>query len=254
MNLFKAIIVEDEIQNAELLQHFIKKHCPRINLEGTAYTIHEAEIIIKEKKPHILFLDILINGELIFEVLKKVDLPEKSQIIFITAFDEFAIKAIKANALDYLLKPINIKELKLAVDKAISNLNVKIPQNNHFFNELESSIKGLLQNQQKRIAISSQNETIFINENDILFLTSQRKYTIINLKNGSEHVSTKNIGEYEKMLTPKIFFRIHHSHIINLNYLTKIDKTKGSYCELIDGTLLPLSIRKGKELRNYIKF
>lgn len=251
MNLFKTIIVDDEIPSTELLSYFIKKHCPRLSVEGIAHNLSEAEIIIKQNEPDILFLDIQINDQVIFDMLNKVGDLKNFQIIFVTAFDEYAVKAIKIDAIDYLLKPIDINSLKIAVDKAILNIKNKVTFNKLSYSKFETSMKDFLYNRDKKIAISSQNEIVFVHESEILFLTSHRKYSVINLKNGKELVSSKNIGEFEKVLTPENFFRIHHSHIINLNYLKKI---KSGYCELANGALLQMSIRKGKELKNFMKF
>ncbi len=248
MKSYTAIIVEDELQSRNLLSHFIKKYCPRLNIKGAASNIEDAEVIIQKIKPDILFLDIQINNNLIFEMLDRIDI-KKFRIIFTTAYKEYAIKAIKADAIDYLLKPIDIDSLKIAVNKAI--VNIESNHENISNKDLEYLMEKVFFNRNKKIAISSKNETVLVYENNISFLASHGKYTIINLKDNKEIVSCKNIGEYEKILTPNMFFRVHHSYIINLNYLEKI---KDGYCELINGTSLPMSIRKGRKLKDILNF
>ncbi len=254
MQYLKAIIVEDESNNAKLLQHFLEKHCPMLITEGIAKNVIEAKELIIAEKPDIVFLDILLDDELVFDLFKNKEELPNFQIIFTTAFDEYAIKAFKYNTVDYLLKPIDIGELKKAVDRAIKNHNKELKTSNQTIKSIEEAIKNKQSYNSKIIAIASQKEVLLINEDDIISCSSHGKYTSFQLISGDEIVSSKNIGEYEKLLTPLKFFRIHHSHIINLNHLVKIDKRKDNYCELSNGKLLPLSKRRSSELRKFLNF
>lgn len=248
----KTIIVEDEKQNSNLLCYFLEKHCPMLLVEGIAKNIEEAKEMIKLKKPALVFLDIHLENKLIFELFEDKDLVIDFQIIFTTAFEEYALKAFQYNTIDYLLKPINITDLKRAVNKVINNYNELQYPSIQMIKTLEGLIKNEQNKNQKVVPISSQTEILLIKEDDILFCSSQRKYTIFHFTNGKECVSSKNIGEYEKLLSPVKFFRIHNSYIINLTYLIKIDKTKDYYCELINGELLPLAKRRREQLKNIL--
>jgi two-component system LytT family response regulator len=248
-----TVIVEDEINNAELLHHFLTKYCPQLIVEGIAKDLKEAKELIKLKKPKLLFLDIVLDHELSFDLLEDKDLS-KTQIIFTTAFDKYALKAHKFNTIDYLLKPINIKELKDAVDRAIVKIEDGFILDKDLINSIKNEIQLHKEGEIKRIAISSQNDILLINQDDIISLTSNGKYTIFNFSNGQENVSSKNIGEYEKILNPNKFIRIHHSYMINIDHLIKIDKTKDYYCLLSNGSLLPVSKRKREHLKKMLLF
>ncbi|MEE3998738.1 LytTR family DNA-binding domain-containing protein [Tenacibaculum sp. FZY0031] len=250
MELFKVLIVDDETHCAKLLSYLLKKYCPNLLVSGVATNVNEAEILLNEINPDIVFFDILMNNELIFKLIDSIE-TINFQIIFTTAFDQYALKSIKVNAVDYLLKPINIHDLKNSVNKAILNCQNKVNFNETALNELKNYVKLQVCKEQKFIAISSKTDAILIREDNIVYCKSQGIYTIFILRNGEEYVSSKNVGEYEKKLTSSMFFRIHHSYIINLNYLIKV---KGFYCELIDGTTLPLAKRRSKGLREIIKF
>lgn len=165
------------------------------------------------------------------------------QIIFVTAFDRYAIKAFKYSALDYLLKPINIEELKNAVTKVAA----QIKNNQSKGNE---NVSTLLHNLNKEtvsnptIAISGLNGVIFIYVKSIIRMEAQKNYTLVFLNNGEKIMVTKNLGTFEELLPDSSFCRIHHSHIVNLDFIRKYNKGRGGHIEMEDGTEIEVSVRK----------
>lgn len=246
----RTIIVEDEKNNADALSYMLKKYCPQIIVEGIAKTLKEAEELIKTEKPDLVFLDIHIKDRLIFELFDDNHIPDY-QIIFTTAYDKYAIDAFKLNTVDYLLKPISIKKLKEAVERAINTQKtidqkvLEILKNSIFQNQIEIP---------NTLAISSLKEILLVKKDDIVSLSASGKYTLFNFACGEEIISTKNIGEYEKYLETPTFFRIHKSHIINLNHLVKISKEEGDYCNLSNGKTLPIAKRRKDYLKKILNF
>ena len=246
-----AIIVEDELNSAKLLHYLLEKHCPMFVVDGIAKNVEEATELIQLKKPDVVFLDIQLEDQLVFKLFES-KLP-KFQIIFTTAYNEYAIKAFKYDTVDYLLKPINITELKNAVNKVAIKKSEGMYIESQVIERIQNTIRREIVEEERMIAIASPKETLIIKESDIIFCSSQGKYTIFKLTNEKECVSSKNIGEYQKVLSPSKFFRIHHSYIINLSHLVKISKTKGNYCELSNGKSLPLAQRRKEELKKILE-
>lgn len=246
--LFKAIIIEDEVNNAKLLSHFLDSYCKEVLVEGIAANLEEAEELISKTSPDIVFTDVVLKNELAIDLFDVVD-PAKFQIIFTTAHQEYASKAFRLNAADYLTKPINIQHLKDAVQRAILNIENKALQeenNNIENNKRNDSFSD------KIISIHSKNEVILVKVDDIIYLNSERKYTIFHMINGSQYVSTNNLGHYEKSLNLDYFVRIHNSYIINLHHLTKVSKSDGNFCVLKNGKSLPISRRRFTVLKEIL--
>ncbi|OXB03350.1 hypothetical protein B0A81_18640 [Flavobacterium plurextorum] len=250
MNKYKAILVDDEVNNILLLKHLIGKYCINIEVIGEALTITSAIGIINEMEPDILFLDIRLNGREVFEMLDEIKIS-KAQVIFVTSHDEYALKAIKYNAIDYILKPVIIEELILSINKAVT----KIERENYFdFSSLKmDKIEKNISNNRDYIAVASMDKIELIKTSDILYVGSDSKYATFYLVNGKEYVSNKNLIFYEDVLDSAVFFRIHKSYIINIRYTVRIIKRDGSYCELLNGMFLPISKRKQELFNRFLK-
>ncbi|SEP66251.1 LytR/AlgR family response regulator transcription factor [Flavobacterium urocaniciphilum] len=237
MTKYDAILVDDEENNIVILDFFIKKFCPSINIVKTCINLEETILAINKYKPSIAFLDIQINENQIFEVLDKIDISE-IEIIFVTAYDEFALKAFKYNAIDYVLKPISIEDLILATNKAIQRIEEKKIFENEIFKRNKLKSKDLF------LTVHSLDKIDIINFEEIIFCKSDGRYTIFFLRNNEQIMACKNIGEYEELLTFNNFYRIHHSYIVNISYILKINKKAGYYCEMKNGAMIPISRRK----------
>lgn len=219
--MLSAIIVDDEISNIENLTILLQKYCPKISVVATATNAEQGLLLIREVKPAILFLDIQMPGKDGFDLLKGITNPD-FEVIFVTAYDQYAIQAIKFSAIDYLLKPVNINELVNAVDRAA--LTAEKKKHNE---RLENLISSISNKSQLRIAIVTSKETLFLSPETILFCKSDNNYTSFYLKNGQKHISSKPIFEYEELLSPHRFIRCHQSYLVNSVFIKSWIKVDG---------------------------
>ncbi len=237
--MITAIIIDDEAKGRLALREKLSAYCPQIKLLAEAVNGQEALLLIQEHKPQLIFLDIempRMNG---FEMLN--ELPEKKfHIIFTTAYDQYAIKAIKYAAFDYLLKPIDIEELQAAVSKIAAAEN----------NQTKKQVDLLQQNMQhpkkqiNKLAIPTLEGLLFFDINDIVHLEANSNYTTIYLSNKTKITASKTLKEFEEILPEEIFFRTHHSHLINLKYIKRYIKGDGGQIELQNGNYVDVSRRK----------
>lgn len=223
MAQFNAIIVDDELNVRQTLEILVSNNCPEIKLCGSAESAEIARGLLKAFDIHLIFLDISMPHENGFDFIATIP-KEQYAIIFTTAHEEYALKAIKANAIDYLLKPINPSELKEAVEKAISYLNLRLNQNNiqdiytQSLDNLIKQVKGDVQ-QVNKITVVEKFGFRIVEVENIRYLEADSNYTIIHLSGLDKIISSKSLGEFEKVLETNRFFRIHKSNIINLDYL-----------------------------------
>lgn len=239
--MIRAVIIDDEPNNVNSLQVILKKFCPEINIVGTADNANSAFDLINETSPQLLFLDIEMPYGNAFDLLNRLN-NINFEIIFITAFDTYAIKAFKYSALDYLLKPINIEDLKKAVQRVSKFVN------NGLIND---KVINLLQNMNtstemtlKKLALPTMDGLIFLKTQDIIRLEASGSYSIIHVVNKQPIIVTKPLGSFEELLQENLFCRIHHSHIINLDYIKKYNKGRGGTVEMEDGVNIEVSVRK----------
>ncbi len=251
MKKYTAVIVDDESKNIELLSHFLQKYCPRVEVIKTCTSRKNAIEYLSNENPDIVFMDIRLDIGTGFDVLKAVDL-KNSQIIFVTAYNEYALKAFKFNVVDYILKPIDIEDLIKAVNTAIERINRQEPINLNLIESLIESINPK-DNSLDFVAIPTINKIDFIKTNQIIYLKSDGKYTEFHLLDGKIIISSKNIGEYNQLFDSNKFFRIHNSYIVNIYFVKEINKTGGNYIELINDISLPIAKRRQIELHKFIK-
>lgn len=223
--MFTAIIVDDEELGSETLNIMVQKYCPEIKILGIAHDVDDAIEMIYDLNPTILFLDIDLPSGTGFDILSKTSNISK-EVIFTTAHSEHAIKAIKENACDYLLKPILVSDL---VD-AFSKLKKK------FEEKLQTSVYL----KDKKIPISSADGINFYDATEIIRAEANSNYTLVYLNDGRQIISSKTLKVIESQL-PSYFIRIHSSHIINLNFITKYIKGDGGFVKLNDDKLIPVS-------------
>jgi len=241
--MIKAIIIEDEIRSIKLLENLLKEYCPEVELIGTASNVTKAFELINSQKPDLIFLDIEMQKETGFNLLEKFD-EINFEIIFTTAYENYAIKAIKLSAIDYLLKPIDVDELKEAVEKV--KVNFEAQNTNKKFEALIQNL-GNKNLDQFQIALPSLEGISFVKLNEILYLKSDRQYTFFYLKNGEKIMTSKNIGNYEKMLTEHNYYRVHHSSIINLSEVKKYVHSEGGHVIMSNGDQIDISKRKKED-------
>jgi two-component system, LytTR family, response regulator len=244
--MLTAIIIEDEQKGRLALSQKIKDYCPNIQMLGEAENGDEGLRLIEKYSPDIVFLDIempIMDG---FEMLHR--LPNKSfHLIFTTAYDQYAIKAIKYAAFDYLLKPVDIEELKSAVEKIGQKPGM------HTDKKLGTLQHNLLsRNAFNKIAIPTLDGLLFFDINDIIHLEASSNYTTISFNNHPKLTASKTLKEFEELLPNDIFFRTHHSHIINLNYIKRYLKGDGGRIELQNGNFADVARRKKEEFLRLI--
>jgi len=242
-----AIIIDDEFNDRENLKIMLQEHCPELQIKGLGSSAEEGRQLIDSQNPDLVFLDIAMPNEDGFSFLNTIK-DRKFSVVFTTAHNEFALKAFKADALDYLEKPIAIDDLKNSVIK-VSKYHQKNAVNNSNLNlkTLATKINA------EKISIPTRDGYIIINNKDIVNLEASDNYTMIHLSDGSRHLSSKNIKIYEENLDTNVFFRSHKSHIINVEYhLKEFSRSEGNVAIMTNGKNIPISRRKMSFFMNRI--
>jgi two-component system, LytTR family, response regulator len=238
-NSTRVIIVEDQLSTRTSIKHLLNGFNKNIEVVGEAGTVHLAEQLIKKEMPDVVFLDIELADDNSFNLLNKFENPAFSTI-FITAYDEYAIKAIKFSALDYLLKPIDPAELEQAIDKYLDKTD---GYRRKKWDMLIHNL-GTENNGQQKIALSSSKEVQFATLSEIIKLEGEKNYTTFYLDKGRKVTVTKTLKEYEDLLQNFGFFRVHQSFIINMVRISKYIKGKGGYAVMDDGSTVEISVRR----------
>lgn len=242
MSALKAIIIDDEQHCIDTLQWLVDKYVPNVDVVDVFTSPKKALESLLTTTPDLIFLDIEMPEFSGFEFLKKV--PEKDfEVIFTTAYDEFAIKAFKASAIDYLLKPIGKNDIINAVTKVEKKKKPNIlPQQMEILYNAIAEKKTL----KERIAIPTQDGIRFIKIKDILYCVSDSNYTFIHLQDSKKHLVSKTLKEIESILSENGFLRIHHSHMINTQRIDRYIRGDGGYVVMDDKKSLSVS-RSRKE-------
>ncbi len=247
MNEYKTLIVDDDIENINILKTYINKFTPNLNIVGQALNVNDAISEYLTTKPQILLLDIELGNDTIFSFIDTLDKIE-GEIIFISSHPEFGVKAVNYNVTGFIVKPINSNQLKKIINKAIGNIERK--KANDTLNQ-KKIVNPL--NYPVNIAIPSVDKIELIAIKDCAFLEAEGKYTFFHLNNKKKKIASRNLGEYEKIIDPKLFFRVHHRYLVNINSIINIHKTDGTYCELITGNNIPIAKRRQEEFFKFLK-
>jgi two-component system, LytTR family, response regulator len=242
-NKLKTIIIDDEQNAVDFIFSIIGEYCPDLNVTGKAYNVAEGVEKIKELKPDLVFLDVEMPNGTGFDLLTYF--PEKEfDVIFITAFNHYAIKAIKFSAVDYILKPININEFI----EAVNRVTKKRALNSFTGNE---SLKILMENLRSayptRLAIPTAEGMEYLNPKEITRIEADRSYSWFHLIGNRKILVSKHLKEFQELLSDRYFFRSHNSHLINLKFVRKFVRREGGFIEMQDGSQIPVS-RTRKDL------
>ncbi len=247
--MINAVIVDDEPRSVSALQAILKNYHPQVNVLSTANNITRGQEIIQALKPQLVFLDIEMPDGTGFDLLGKLA-PIEFDVIFITAYDQYAVNAFRYASLDYLLKPVDMALLS----EAIARAQVRVDEKQHAEN-----YKLLLENLQKKraedqhISVTDGNAQQLVKINDIMYCTADGSYTWMHLASGKKYLSSRSMKEFEEMLPNHIFCRIHHGHIINVQYAEKLLRGRGGSVIMKDGTELEIAVRRKEAAMKMLK-
>ena len=243
--MLRSIIIDDEPKSAGILKNDLAQHCPSVEVASVCHSAKEGIMAIKKEKPDLVFLDIempWMNGFEMLEVLGDINFS----IIFTTAHDQFAAKAFRTSAVDYLLKPIDAADLQEAVKKAEKRNNQQ---------DGNVNIENLLHNfkqpaTQQKIALPNKDGYEFAEVNQIIYCQAEGSYTKVFLAGKKYILVSRSLGDIEELLPAALFMRIHHSTVVNINYVTHFVRTDGGYVKLQTGEQLPVSKSKKETVMN----
>ncbi len=244
-----AVIIDDEENNIENLTTILHKYCTQIKVVGTAFNAQDGKELILKVNPDLVFLDIQMPGENAFQMLSTFT-AFHFEIIFVSAFDNYGLQAIKFSALDYLLKPIRTSDLLAAVHKAVKRNEEK--KDNELLRNLIHFVKNGDDRKIHRIALQSLKETRFVEPSKIVRCESDNSYTCFFLIDGTKITTSKPIFECEEQLIDYGFIRCHQSHIINVKMIKSWVKEDGGFVLLEDNSQVPISRNKKMELRKLL--
>jgi two-component system LytT family response regulator len=248
MQKLKAIIIDDESSSRNTLRQKIGTYCRQLEIVAECENGESGIETIDRVKPDIVFLDVempRMNGFLMLQNLKNRDF----ELIFTTAYDHYAIRAIRYSALDYLVKPIDVEELKAATIKAVEKRAQHSPNQ-----RIETLLHNLLDEKSgaNRIAIPSQEGLQFVEIADIIYLEAESNYTIIYIREAHKITVSKTLKDFEELLSQQLFIRIHHSHIINKSHIQKYIRGEGGQVIMTNGKILDVARRKKEEFMKAI--
>lgn len=233
----KAILIDDEISNLENLRTLLTKHCPQVNIVATAQTVSDAVNVVENYTPDLVFLDIQMGEQTGFDVLSS--LPNRNfEVIFVTAYNQYGIQAVKFAALDYLLKPVDIDELQTAVSKVAKKLaeRTQSSQLDFLLQQLKTPQPAV-----SKIALPMQSEIRYIALSEIIRCEADNTYTFFFLANGEKILVSKSLKEYADLLKPNGFLRTHQSHLVNPKFVKSWLKEDGGVLLLTSGEKIPVS-------------
>jgi two-component system, LytTR family, response regulator len=239
--LIRCLIIDDEIHNQLLLKKLVETGCPQLTLCGIANNVREGKLLIQKEHPQLVFLDIEMPDGTGFDLLEQLK-PVDFEVVFVTGFGDYAVKAFKYSALDYIMKPVMLDDLVIAVQKAMEKIGSKT-----IGQRLEAFLQVQQGKQPQRIALPSKEGLEFYDIADIVSCSADGSYTRFILSDGRKIMTTGLLKDFEELLPPEFFCRIHHSHIINLNFIKKYYRGRGGYVELATGDTIEVSNNKKDE-------
>lgn len=247
--MITCFIVDDEPLVMDGLEKMIKRYCPHLNIVGKASTLEKAIEGIRSLRPQLVFLDIQMPRGNAFDLLDQL-MPVDFEIIFVTAFDNFALRAFKYSALGYLLKPVDMNELKMVVQKAQQRIEAQ--DTNHQLNNFLHNF----QNKRvfSKIGLRTKDGIILYPIEEILYCSAERAYTKFSFIRNKNLLVIGILKEFESLLPEDCFCRVHDSYLINLNHVTKYHNGKGGYVEMTDGQVIEVSLRKRADFLSRLRY
>lgn len=250
MTAINAVILSHEKETLMILKKFAEENYMIVQIIGVAQCISDGIVLIKSKKPDAIFLNIALEDDSFFEMLEQLEFSIP-KLVFISTHKEYAVKAFKHNAVDFLLKPIDFNAIIIAIYKVIKRIEMERAFQNQKINNINTL--NPVNQTNDYVAVASLEKIELIPMTEIIFCKADGKYTVFVLSNGNKIMSSRNLGEYSAILDNSYFFRIHNSYIINLRHISKILKKDGYFCELSNGAILPVAKRRQDDFNKFIK-
>lgn len=247
--MIKAVIVDDEQSSREAVSTILESNFQSIKILAQADSVKTGIEVIKKNKPELLFLDIDLPDGTSFDILRSIDYS-KMKVIFITAFHDYAIQAIKFSAFDYIMKPLKASELISTVNR-VTEETLEANYTDKFdaiFSNFNSAHPEL-----KKIVLKTSDKIHVVNINDIIHCRADNTYTTFFLLNGKKIIVSKPIKKYEEMLSEHGFMRVHQSHLVNLNYIQHLNKQEGGILVMSDNSQIPVSNQQKQVLIKYFE-
>ncbi len=237
MRSLKVVIIDDEKNAVESIVTVLNNYCKNVEICGIAYNAASGLIIAKKEMPDLVFVDIEMPDATGFDVANGLK-NSPALIVFVTAFEQYAVKAFKANAVDYILKPINIDEILAVVEKAC-----KICEQRDKYEQSSDPITSF----SEKISLPTGKGLLFIDINNILYVKADGRYSTFYITNHEPVYVSKSLGEIEEMLNPGDFFRSHHSSLVNLHHVLSLNTKEGGFLEMRNGAKVALSRRRKED-------
>lgn len=249
-----TVVVDDESAGRKALRKLCAIVAPHVEIVGEAVSVATAVAVISDLRPELVFLDIKLGDGTGFDVLERLDYTPL--VIFVTAFDQFAIQALRQAAVDYLLKPVDPSELKAAIVRVVSRLDERANDRQAVtYRTLVEDIADELASKRmprRRLAVPDADGYRFVNFEDIVFFSAESNYTLLHVRGGETLVVARTLGDFEDIVPADEFIRIHQSTLVNLAFVRRYVRGKGGYVVLADGRSLDVSSRRKQVLRRFL--
>lgn len=251
--MIKTVLVDDEVNNSAYVTALLEQHFPSVQVMGTPKDAPEAVRLIEYVQPQLVFLDVEMPGFNGFSMLQKLE-PVNFEVIFITAYDQYALQAFDVHAIGYLTKPLQVDKFITTVSAALEKIERK-HFNGHLFSKFTEANTGNGNQQEGKIALPTQNGLLFVNTEEILYCQSSGNYTKFFTRDGKNILVSRQLGEFEKILPQHSFHRIHDQYLVNLQYIKEYIRGRGGELVLENNETLPVSAsRKDNFLLRFEKW
>ena len=251
--MIRTIIIDDEPSAVSVLTTILQKHCrDDIELLATANDPEEGKLLIEQFHPDLVFMDVEMPGMTGVDLVKSFKSPS-FRVVFVTAYDAYAVEAFRVSAVDYLLKPIGSEDVIKVIQKIKSDLRTEIGKLSNQLLHLDKLLNNHPDSSDQKIGIAMSDKIVFINFSNIIYCEANGPYTYVYLTDGQKIVSSKALGEFETQLGGSKFFRIHHHYLINLNKVKEFQRNDGGYVIMENNKELEVSQRRRKDFLDAIQ-
>ncbi|MCB0836973.1 MAG: response regulator transcription factor [Bacteroidetes bacterium] len=244
----KLVLIDNESSIHEVLRNMLSLYCPRVQIIGEAFGVAEGLALLSDTQPDCVFLDVEMDDGTGMDLLKQVS-DRDFEVVFITAYDHYALDAFRFSALDFLLKPIDPDELMRAVEKV--EKTVSKSRLSERISILENNLQTISSDSQK-IVLKDTESIHILKISQILYCQAEGSYTHFHIDDGRNILVSRNLKEYEKLLKPHRFFRSHHSYLVNINQIIRFDRSEGGILVMTNKAHLPVSNRRKDQLMDIL--